>query len=153
MLSNKVSIIIRTKNEERWITGCLSSVFAQNYKNFEVILVDNESSDKTIEKAKQFDIKRVLTCKYYTPGKALNMGIREAEGDYIVCLSGHCIPINDRWLINLLRNFNDSEVAGAYGRQEPLAFTSDSDKRDLSIILVWIEGCRRGIVSFIMLTV
>ena len=33
-----------------------------------------------------------------------------------------------------MRNFNESDVAGAYGRQEPLAFTPDSDKRDLSII-------------------
>ena len=45
-----VSIIIRTKNEERWITSCLKSVSRQSYKNFEIIIVDNHSSDKTIEK-------------------------------------------------------------------------------------------------------
>ncbi len=129
-----VSIIIRTKNEERWITACLTSVFNQDYKDFEVILVDNESSDKTIEKALNYNIARVITCKDYRPGLALNMGIRESKGEYVVCISGHCIPVDNNWLSNLLRNIGDNEVAGVYGRQESLAFTSDSDKRDLSII-------------------
>ena len=129
-----ISIIIRTKNEERWITPCLMGVFKQDYKDFEVVLVDNVSTDKTIEKALQFNITKVITCEDFRPGLALNMGIRESKGEYIVCLSGHCIPVNEKWLSNLIKNFNDEEVAGVYGRQEPLAFTSDSDKRDLSII-------------------
>ena len=53
MRQKLVSIIIRTKNEERWITSCLKSVFKQEYDNFEVIIVDNESSDRTIKKAKE----------------------------------------------------------------------------------------------------
>lgn len=129
-----ISIIIRTKNEERWITACLNNVFNQSYRHFEVILVDNESSDKTIEKARQFGISKVINCRDYIPGKALNMGIREAKGDYIVCLSGHCIPVNEHWLGNLLRNFDKPEVAGVYGRQEPMAFTSNADKRDLTLV-------------------
>lgn len=43
------------------------------------------------------------------------------------------MPVNDQWLSNLLNNFNDAKVAGVYGRQEPLSFTSDFDKRDLLI--------------------
>lgn len=133
-MGSLISIVVRTKNEERWITQCLNAVFSQDYKDYEVIIVDNESNDSTIKKASQFNIQKILTCKDYLPGRALNIGIREAKGNYIVCLSGHCIPVNDRWLSNLLRNFNESDVAGVYGRQEPLAFTPDSDKRDLSII-------------------
>lgn len=129
-----VSIIIRTKNEERWISQCLEGVFSQGYKNFEVILVDNESTDKTIEKAKQFNLKEIVTCRDYLPGKALNMGIRKAKGEYIVCLSGHCIPTNVLWLGNLLRNMAEPQIAGIYGRQEPMAFTPDADKRDLLLV-------------------
>ena len=129
-----ISIIIRTKNEERWITPCLMGVFKQDYEDFEVILVDNASTDKTIEKALQFNISKIVTCEDFRPGLALNMGIKESIGEYIVCLSGHCIPVNEKWLSNLQRNFNDEKVAGVYGRQEPLASTSVSDKRDLSII-------------------
>ncbi len=132
-MKKKISIIIRTKNEERWISQCLHAVFGQNITDFEIIIVDNESNDKTLEKAKQFPIKEIITCKEYLPGKALNMGIKKAEGDFIVCLSGHCIPSNARWLDNLLKNFEEFGVTGVYGRQEPLDFTSDTDKRDLAL--------------------
>lgn len=129
-----VSIVIRTKDEERWITHCLQGVFNQSYQDFEVILVDNESRDKTIQKAKQFKIRTIVPCTDYLPGKALNLGIREATGDFIVCLSGHCIPVNEHWLERLVRNFDDPKVAGVYGRQEPMAYTSDADKRDLLLL-------------------
>lgn len=127
-----VSIIIRTKNEERWISSCLHSVFSQDFKDFEVILVDNMSTDKTVAKAEHFGVK-VLKIEDFLPGKALNLGIRNSTGKYICCLSGHCIPTNRHWLSNLLKNIKLPKVAGVYGRQEPLAFTSDVDKRDLII--------------------
>ena len=133
-MSKLASIIIRTKNEERWITQCLHGVFEQEYKDYEVILVDNESDDKTLEKAGQFKLAKVVKCTEYLPGKALNIGIRESKGDYIVCLSGHCIPVNSKWLGNLLKGLDDRKVAGVYGRQEPMSFTPDSDKRDLTLV-------------------
>ena len=124
-----ISIIIRTKNEERWIAACLKAVFEQRHGDFEVSLVDNESTDRTVEKAKQFPVARIITCTEFRPGRALNLGIRASAGEHIVCLSGHCIPVNDDWLERLTANFEDPE-----GRQEPLAFTPDADKRDLSIV-------------------
>ncbi|MBA3015304.1 MAG: glycosyltransferase family 2 protein [Proteobacteria bacterium] len=130
----KASIIIRTKNEERWITSCLNAVFAQNYQDFEVIIVDNQSTDSTLAKVDQFPVKKVVHCTEYLPGKSLNIGIAEASGEFVVCLSGHCIPTNDQWLSNLLRNMADPNIAGVYGRQEPLSFTPPGDKRDLMIV-------------------
>lgn len=128
----KVSIIIRTKNEERWISSCLKSVFLQVYKNFEVIIVDNNSTDKTLEKAKNFNVK-LFGIDDFLPGKALNLGIHKSKGDIIVSLSAHCIPTNNKWLSNLIRNFDSDEIAGIYGRQEPMSYSSDIDKRDLMI--------------------
>ena len=52
-----VSIIIRTKNEENWIGLCLEKIFKQTYKNFEVIIVSDNSSDNSVEIAKQFKCK------------------------------------------------------------------------------------------------
>jgi rhamnosyltransferase len=130
-MNNKlVSIIIRTKNEEKWISSCLKSVFKQEYQNIEVVIVDNESTDRTVIKAQEFPIK-LVEIKKFLPGKAINDGIRASSGEYIVCLSGHCVPVNNQWLGNLIKNLNDPNVAGVYGRQEPLSFTSDLDKRDL----------------------
>lgn len=126
----KVSIIIRAKNEERRISACLQAVFRQPYKDFEVILVDNMSTDMTVAKAKKFNVK-ILTIEDYLPGKALNLGIKASQGEFLLSLSAHCIPKDSNWLSNLLRNFDDEDVAGVYGRQEPMVQTSDLDKRDL----------------------
>ena len=128
-----VSIIIRTKNEERWITQCLDSIFKQSYRNLEVVLVDNESTDQTVHRAKQFDIT-LLTISEFRPGAAINQGIEASSGEIIVCLSGHCIPTSEDWLQNLIREVRYDGVAGVYGRQEPLSFSSDVDKRDLMLV-------------------
>ena len=128
----KCSLIIRTRNEERWIGPCLRAVFDQTERDFEVILVDNESTDKTVAKAREHDVT-VVTVSEYRPGAAINAGVRASSGEIIVCLSGHCIPASDDWLASLIAGFDDDRVAGVYGRQEPMAFTSDLDKRDLLI--------------------
>ncbi len=131
----KISIIIRTKNEERWILKCLEQIKKQTIKNFEIILVDNNSSDKTVEKATLAGVKKVIVIKSFLPGKALNLGIKKSLGEYIVCLSAHCIPTNKNWLKNLIKNFKlEKNVAGVYGRQEPMEFSKDSDKRDLFLV-------------------
>ena len=53
----KISIIITTKNEAQVIENLLNSISGQTYKNYEVILVDNNSSDETVNIAKNMDIK------------------------------------------------------------------------------------------------
>ncbi len=129
------SIIIRTKNEERWISSCLMEVFNQTYKFFEVIIVDNESTDRTLEKVKKFPVKKVVSVKKYLPGDSLNTGIRASSGEYIVCLSGHCIPVNEFWLEKLVKALEENKkYAGVYGRQEPMAFSTPHDKRDLLLV-------------------
>jgi rhamnosyltransferase len=127
-----ISIIVRTKNEERWIGSCLDAIARQTRSDHEVVLVDNNSRDLTVNKALQFGV-RLVTIDQFLPGAAINRGIEAASGEIIVCLSGHCIPVNEVWLENLVRGLEDESVAGVYGRQEPLAFTPDLDKRDLLI--------------------
>jgi glycosyltransferase involved in cell wall biosynthesis len=130
----KISIIIRSKNEEKWIGHCLSAVFSQKCSDFEVILVDNESSDNTVEIASRYPISKVVNVEYFLPGLAINQGIRISSGEYIVCLSAHCVPQKDDWLCKLSENLDGNEnVAGVYGRQLPVSFTDAVDKRDLLI--------------------
>ena len=131
-----ISIIIRTYNEEKWIGRCLRGIFSQKVDaKIEVILVDNESTDHTVQVAKRFPISQCITINKFFPGLALNNGIRESKGDYIVCISAHCVPENDQWLTKLLDNLKDnSDIAGVYGRQLPFSFTDPIDKRDLLIV-------------------
>lgn len=129
----KVSIVIRTKNEERWLDHCLRCLASQNFRDFEVIIVDNESKDATVAIAKRHGIQKILTLTDYRPGKALNVGFAQASGQYVVCLSAHCLPKGEHWLNRLVAGFEDETIAGVYGRQLPVAFTPPTDKRDLLI--------------------
>ena len=79
----ELSIIVRTKNEERWIGHCLKMIFKQDFQGFEVILVDNKSTDHTLVIAKRFPIKTIISIDEFLPGLALNMGIKESTGKYI----------------------------------------------------------------------
>ena len=133
--NKKVSIIIRTKNEERWIGHCIKRINSQTYKNFEIILVDSESTDNTVNKAKEKGIEKLVKIKKYKPGLAINEGIRASSGEFIVILSAHCLPKDENWLNDLIKSINsDKSLAGVYGKQVPMDFSSDDDKRDLLIV-------------------
>lgn len=131
MSKPKISVIVRTHNEETWVGPCLDMVFRQDYPNFEVIIVDNESTDHTLEIVRRYPVKEVVKITRYKPGLSLNMGIRASTGALIACLSSHCIPRETNWLSKLAEGFGDPKVAGVYGRQLPLAFSGATDKRDL----------------------
>ena len=77
-----VSVIITTRNEERNIERVLVSVKNQTYKDIEVIVVDNDSTDKTVEIAKRF------TKKVYKKGPERsaqrNFGVEKARGRYVL---------------------------------------------------------------------
>ena len=123
-----VSIIIRTKNEERWIGTCLKEVFNQSYNDFEVIIIDNNSTDQTIKIAKSYPTQ-IFNIDEFLPGRAINLGVSKSKGEIIIILSGHCIPVNNIWLQTLIHDLENPKVAGVYGRQEPMSLSSDSDKR------------------------
>ena len=53
----KTSIILRTKNEEKWVGECLKRLSEQTYRDFEIIAVDSGSTDRTLEIVKNFDVK------------------------------------------------------------------------------------------------
>ena len=113
----RVSVVIRTFNEEKWIRRTLTAVSYQDYPDFEIIVVDSGSSDNTLEEVKDFDVKLIHYEGEYLPGKALNLGTKHTSGDLVAFLSAHCIPLNDKWIERLQVNFNDKSVVGVYGRQ------------------------------------
>ena len=135
-LAPLISIIIRTKNEERWIGHCLSAIATQSVSDYEIILVDNDSQDRSVKIAKKYTGNIINVTEFY-PGKAINEGIRASSGKYLVIISGHCIPKNNYWLEKLIEpliNDKTQLLAGVYGRQEPLSSSSALDKRDLTVV-------------------
>ena len=70
-LSPLVSIIIRTKNEERWIDHCLRAIETQKFRDYEIILVDNNSEDRSVKVARKYTEKIISVTDFFT-GKAIN---------------------------------------------------------------------------------
>ncbi len=127
-----ITVLIRSKNEEMYIAETFKAVFAQKLRDFEVILVDSGSKDKTVEIASKFDVRILkIAAKEFTYGYALNLGSKNAKGDIIVNLSAHAIPASDRWLENLVGPLNNPRVAASYGRQLPNKGCAPIEKRDL----------------------
>ena len=128
----KVSIIIRTFNEQYWIPKLLKKIKEQTYTNYDIVLVDNFSNDKTVEIFYNFFPKsKVVNLKVFNPGKAINLGIKETDSDLIVIISAHCVPKNRFWLKKLVSNMKSDDVVACYGRQIPLSTSASNDKRDL----------------------
>ena len=105
----------------------------QNYEDqIEVVLVDNLSTDYSVKRARSlFENTKIVELKEYKPGLSLNKGIEKASGDFIVCISAHCIPADENWLTNLIKPLKNEEIAAVYGRQIPTPNSNPKDKRDL----------------------
>ncbi len=117
----EVSIIIPTKNAGVNFHRVLDMIYNQEFGGkFEVIIVDSGSTDETIDIAKSFPV-RVVSIKpqEFSHGGSRNLGASLAYGTYLVFLTHDAIPATNKWLFNLIRNFEDPGVAGVYGRQIP----------------------------------
>lgn len=112
----KFSIVIRTYNEEKWIGDVLKSIYSQTYKNFEVIIVDSQSTDRTLEICKKYDCK-IITIKKedFNYSYASNIGAENTTGDIICYLSGHSVVATNEYLNIANELFNDINIGGAYG--------------------------------------
>jgi glycosyltransferase involved in cell wall biosynthesis len=91
----KFSVIIPTYKVEKYIAAAIESVLAQTYQNFEIIVVDDDSPDRSVEICQQFTDSRIKIVSQKNRGLAgaRNTGIRHAQGDYIALLDG-----DDLWL-------------------------------------------------------
>jgi cellulose synthase/poly-beta-1,6-N-acetylglucosamine synthase-like glycosyltransferase len=112
MSEPKISVIIPVRNEADKIEQCLKAVFSQSLKPHEVIVVDGHSSDKTVEKARQFPVK-IFYENHHNRAGGCQVGVENAEGEYVAFTDADCIPDKD-WLANLVKEF-DSGIIGVGG--------------------------------------
>lgn len=108
---NKISIIIPVYNKEKWISKCLDSILEQDYVNYEVILIDDCSTDNSYKICEKYtDNKKIIlikTEKNSGPGVARNMGLKIATGDYITYIDADDY-IDNKYLSTLIKNMNNS---------------------------------------------
>ena len=127
-LSN-FTVVIRVKNEERWIGYAIQSVLDHLIKP-EIVIVDNNSNDKTIDIIKFFAENpnlnnevnnyskiKIVNIANYSPGRALNLGVKSASKKYIMILSAHCIlkKFNE---VNIIKDLEKNSCV--FGNQIPV---------------------------------
>ena len=93
-----ISIIIRGKNESRWLKILMKQLNRQTIRNYEIIFCDNNSDDNSLKILKKYKVRKIINFKRYIPGDILNKAINKSSGKYICILSAHCIPVGTKWL-------------------------------------------------------
>lgn len=131
----RVSLIIRTFNEQKHLDALFDAIERQTEQNFETIVIDSGSFDRTREIAERRSDRLIRISSHdFTFGFSLNVGIRAARGEFMAIVSAHTIPVDEHWLINLLQPFDDKAVAMVYGRQEPVPSSKFSEAEDFERI-------------------
>jgi len=120
----QISIIIRTKNEQAHIREVFEMLKKQTVCDFEIIVVDSGSIDKTMDIVEEYNnVSNELKGKIssikikqeeFTYPYASNIGAKKAQGKYLCYLSGHSVPISNEWLSDGLKCFINDKIAGVY---------------------------------------
>jgi len=124
------SIVIPMYNSEKTIAVCLNSILKGSFKEFEIIVADDGSKDRSPsivrEFAKQHQNIHLIQIDHKGPSKARNEGAKRARGDILVFVDSDCIVGRD-WLSNIKKGFEKHKVvavASQYSNAQSPAFIS-----------------------------
>ena len=116
----KVSIVIPCYNEEKWVEKTVLAALAQDYSNFEIVLVNNASTDNTnsvLERLQSAHPEKIILTQEPRPGvlMAREAGRVAATGDIIAQLDADCLP-PPNWIRRAVPKFKQGvvAVAGSY---------------------------------------
>lgn len=121
-----VSVIICAKNESENLQKLLPSIISQNYTDFEIVLINDASSDNTLEIMEHFanfhsnikvvDVKNIEAF-WGNKKYALTLGIKASKYDYLLFTDADCKPLSKYWISNMCSHFTKNEtIVLGYGR-------------------------------------
>ena len=128
-----ISVIICAKNEAENLEKNLPEIIAQSYSDFEIVLVNDGSSDDTLEVMKRFeaenDIIKIVDVKtnetfWGNKKYALTLGIKVSTHDFLVFTDADCKPNSRQWLTHISSKFsNEKAIVLGYGAYEKKRFS------------------------------
>jgi len=116
----RASIVIRTLNEDKHLDDLLTMIGNQETAGIEIetVLIDSGSTDDTIAIAKRHGCRiTTITKADFSFGRSLNRGCAFSTGDILIFVSGHCVPVDTKWVQNLCQPLLDGHASYSYGRQ------------------------------------
>jgi len=112
-----VTVIVPAYNEEKAIGKTVEALLRLSYTNKEIIVVDDGSTDRTLEVARSHtkgDLVKVVTKSNGGKWDALNTGIRVAKGEFIVCIDADTL-LDQNAIQHLVKHFRDPKIAAVAG--------------------------------------
>ena len=116
-----VSIIMRSCNEGWALCQTLPALQTQEYKNWELIVIDSGSTDGSVDLIRQAQPKHFVQIQAheYNPSRVMNQGMQLAQSAYGIFLNADATPQGANWLRPLVMALLDPQTAAAFGRQIP----------------------------------
>lgn len=111
----KISVIMPTYNAETYVREAIESILNQTFADFEFLILDGGSKDKTIEIIESYNDDRIKIYKNCgTIPQSLNKGIKEATGEYIARMDADDISLPNRLKkqLNVLQKNKDIAILG-----------------------------------------
>ena len=126
IFSKSVSVVVCGYNEEQYWEALVDKLLEQDYPNFEIVLVNDQSTDNTKFIFKQWenhpkiklvdireDIKKGMGKKF-----ALTLGIKAAKNDYLILTDADCYPRDKGWISSMVQHFSSKTIILGYGAYE-----------------------------------
>lgn len=125
-----ISVIVCAKNEEENVKKFIPLLVQQNYPNFEIVLIDDASSDDTLEVFEEFEkqysnikLVKVENIEAFWGNKkfALTLGIKAAKNEYLLFTDADCYPKTNEWISEMSSQFTQQKtIVLGYGGYEKI---------------------------------
>jgi GT2 family glycosyltransferase len=115
-MNDLVSIVIVNYNGKKYLQKCIESILKNSYQNFEIVVVDNNSSDGSVDATKEMfvnlqNLKIIKLEKNYGPSRARNEGVKASQGQ-IVCFLDNDTEVDEKFIVNAIKYFRDDRKIG-----------------------------------------
>src|SRR5258708_3685580 len=115
----KISVIIPTYNEEKNILECIVTLSKQTERDFEIIVIDDGSTDTTLQKLQYLKLSnlKILEQKHKGPGMARNFGANSAKGKILVFVDAD-MTFSQDFVKNLIKPIEEEKTKGTFSKDE-----------------------------------
>lgn len=137
----KISILMNCRNGEHYVKQAIDSVYAQTHQNFEIIFIDNHSTDSSAKLAQSYDerVRYFLTPTPMGLFDARNFGLVQCLGDYFCVLDADDFWVPNKLELQIDRIQNEPNVTFVYSS----AFLLYEDKKLKTVIVNVLQSLRR----------
>ena len=155
MKNFKFSIIVPVFNTAKYLRECIDSVISQNYSNFELLLIDDGSTDTSIRICKDYQKKypniKCFFQQHEGVSHSRNVGIENSNGDYIVFLDSDDYLLSSNFFSYLNKELNDNSVDCFIGNFECKSMNKVIlPIKDKFIDSAFVDGVsHRGVLDYI----